>query len=118
MPEWLVEKGIGETRAALIEDGSIIEARIELDGTVPAGTILEARLVDGGTNGRNAIARDDSGTDYLLSHVPREITEGAAFNIEVTRPAIPGPEPWKRPEYPGPEWRMWMDLLRDEDEEA
>ena len=28
------------------------------------------------------------------------------------------PEPWKRPEYPGPEWRMWMDLLRDEDEEA
>ena len=97
MREWLVEKGIGETRAALIEDGSIIEARIELDGTVPAGTILEARLVDSGTNGRNAIARDDSGTDYLLQHVPREITEGAAFNIEVTRPAIPGPEPWKRP---------------------
>jgi len=45
LPEWLVEKGIGETRAALVEYGRIIEARIEIDGTRPAGTILEARLV-------------------------------------------------------------------------
>ena len=97
MPEWLVEKGIGETRAALIEEASIIEARIELDGTIPAGTILDARLIDCGANSRNGIARDESGTDFLLPHVPRDITEGAAFNIEVTRPAIPGPEPWKRP---------------------
>ena len=97
MPEWLVEKGIGETRAALVEDGRIIEARIELDGTVPAGTILEARLVDTGTSGRNGIARVEDKTDYLLPHVPREITEGVTLNIEVTRPAIPGPEPWKRP---------------------
>lgn len=97
MPEWLVEKGIGETRAALVEDGHIVEARIELDGTVPAGTILEARLVDVGSAGRNGTARDGSGTDYLLPHVPREIPEGSSLNIEVTRPAIPGPEPWKRP---------------------
>lgn len=97
MPEWLIEKGIGETRAALVEDGRIVEARIELDGTIPAGTILKARLVHSGNNGRNGIARDEGGTDYLLPHVPREIAEGAAFNIEVARPALPGPEPWKRP---------------------
>lgn len=97
MPDWLIESGIGETRAALIEDDRIIEARIELDGTIPAGTILQARLVDSGSGGHNGTARDDSGIDYLLPHVPREITEGASFNIEVTRPALPGPEPWKRP---------------------
>ena len=97
MPEWLLEKGIGETRAALVEDGRIIDSRIELDGTVPAGTILGARLTDNGRNGRNGIARDETGTDYLLPHVPRGIAEGAELNIEVTRPAIPGPEPWKRP---------------------
>ena len=97
MPEWLIEKGIGESRAALVDDVRIIEARIELDGTIPAGTILEARLVDSGASGGNGVARDESGTDYLLAHVPREITEGAALNIEVTRPALPGPEPWKRP---------------------
>jgi len=97
LPEWLVEHGIGETRAALVEDGQIVEARIELDGTVPAGTILQARLVDNGGGGRNGSARDESGADYLLPTVPREISEGALFNIEVTRPALPGPEPWKRP---------------------
>lgn len=97
MPEWLVEKGIGESRAALVEAGRIVEARIELDGTVAAGTILEAHLIDTGSGGRNGTARDESGADYLLPHVPREITQGAPFNIEVTRPALPGPEPWKRP---------------------
>ncbi len=96
MPEWLVERGIGETRAALLEGGRIVEARIELDGTIPAGTILEARLVDCGSNGRNGIASDDSGVEYLLPHVPRNMSEGATLNIEVTRPRIPGSEPWKR----------------------
>jgi hypothetical protein len=97
LPEWIVEKGIGETRAALVEGGRILEARIELDGIVPAGTILAGRLVQAGNGGRNGVARDESGTDYLLPHVPKDITEGAALNIEVTRPALPGPEPWKRP---------------------
>jgi len=97
LPEWLVEKGIGETRAALVEEGRILEARIELDTTVPAGTILKARLVDCGRSGRNGVARDESGLDYFLRHVPREVTEGSELNIEVTRPPIPGPEPWKRP---------------------
>jgi ribonuclease G len=97
LPEWLVERGIGETRAALVEDGRIIEARIELDGTVPAGTILEARLVDKGAGGLGAVARVEGGAEYLLGQVPGGVTQGAVLNIEVTRPAIPGPEPWKRP---------------------
>ena len=41
----MIERGIGETRAALIEDGEIAEARIRRDGVIPAGTILEAKLV-------------------------------------------------------------------------
>jgi hypothetical protein len=97
LPEWLIERGIGETRAALLDNGRILEARIEVQGTIPAGTILEARLVDLGSNGRNGIARDDEGDEYLLPNVPREVTQGAKLNIEVTRPALPGPEPWKRP---------------------
>ncbi|PTS80314.1 ribonuclease, partial [Sphingomonas sp. HMWF008] len=31
MAEWLYETGIGESRAALVADGTIVEARIELD---------------------------------------------------------------------------------------
>ena len=96
MPEWLVERGIGETRAMLLEDGEIVEARIELDGTIPAGSVIGARLTRIGTNGRNAAAVAD-GTEYLLSRGAAAIAEGATLNIEVTREEIPGSEPWKRP---------------------
>jgi hypothetical protein len=97
LPEWLIERGIGETRAALIENGDIVEARIELDGTVSAGTVVAARLIDVGQSGRNAVAADESGIEYLLRDSPGAVTQGAALNIEVVREAIPGAEPWKRP---------------------
>lgn len=98
MREWLVEHGIGETRAGLIDDdGAIIEARIELDGTTPAGTVLRARLASTGANGRNAIAVAEGGSEYLLPRGAGNTTQGATLNIEVARSAIPGSEPWKRP---------------------
>lgn len=97
MPEWLVEHGIGESRAALVDKGVIIEARIQLEGAIPAGTVIEARLVDLGTDGRNGIALSSDGTEYLLPYVGRGLNEGQRLALEVTRPPIPGPEPWKRP---------------------
>jgi hypothetical protein len=97
LPEWLIERGIGETRFALIDKDGIVEARIELDGTVPAGSVIGARLTNVGTNGRNAIAVDASGQEYLLPRGAPGATEGASVDIEITRGAIPGAEPWKRP---------------------
>lgn len=97
LPEWLIERGIGETRAALIENGEIVEARIELAGIVPAQTVVAAKLIDAGRSGRNAVAADSSGTEYLLRDTPAGVTQGAALNVEILREAIPGVEPWKRP---------------------
>lgn len=97
MPEWLVERGIGETRAILIEDDEIVEARIQLDGVRPAGSVRAARLVNAGTNGRNAIAISEGGTEYLLPRGAPGTSQGATLVIEVTREAIPGAELWKRP---------------------
>ena len=97
MAEWLIERGIGETRAALVDGGEIVEARIELDGVARAGTVIAARLASAGQAGRNAIARDDEGTEYLLPNAPHGVTEGARLNVEILREAIPGSEPWKRP---------------------
>jgi hypothetical protein len=97
LAEWLIERGIGETRAALVEDGAIVEARIELDGVTPARTILAAKLIDVGQAGHDAVARDDKGTEYLLPKAPSGVTEGAELRIEILREAIPGYEPWKRP---------------------
>ena len=93
----MIEGGIGETRAVLIDNGEIVEARIFLDGIVAAGSIIVARLIDTGSGGRNAVARDDSGIEYLLPRAPAGLTEGSVLHIEVTREAIPGSEPWKRP---------------------
>ncbi|MFL6732633.1 MAG: ribonuclease, partial [Sphingomicrobium sp.] len=77
MAEWLVERGIGETRAALVADGRIIEARIELEGVVPAGSLIRARLTSNGINGRNAIAISEDGAEYLLPKGAGKTTQGA-----------------------------------------
>ena len=97
LPEWLIERGIGETRAALVENGEILEARIELDDVVRAGTIVAAKLIYIGRSGRNAVAADSSGAEYLLRDAPGGVTQGAALDVEILREAIPGAEPWKRP---------------------
>jgi ribonuclease G len=97
LPEWLVEHGFGETRAALIHGGEIVEARIELGGIWRAGSIIHAQLVSAASNGRNAIARDREGVEFLLPRGADGVTEGAELNIAIKREAIPGAESWKRP---------------------
>ena len=77
----------------LIEQGRIVEARIFREGLVRAGTVLAAQLK---TIGRNPIALAGGG-EYLLPGGAPGVTEGAAFTIEVTREALGGEEPWKRP---------------------
>ena len=93
MPEPLIERGIGETRVVLVEDGAIVEARILRDYITPAGTILSARLI---STGRLAVARAGD-QEYLLPKGAPGVTEGATLAIEVTREALAGGEPWQRP---------------------
>ena len=89
----MIEQGIGETRAVLVDQGEIVEARIQREGVIPAGAVLSARLV---STGRNAVARA-GGEEYLLPKGAPGVTEGATLTIEVTREVIGGGEPWKRP---------------------
>jgi ribonuclease G len=129
LPEWLIERGIGETRAALVEDGRIIEARVAREGVVPVGTVLEGQLK---SVGRNAVAIA-GGQEYLLPKGAPGFTEGASIQVEVTREALAGTEPWKRPlgrltnesvrQAPGQDGREvsgseldeagWLDLLEE-----
>jgi len=97
LPDWLIERGIGETRCALVDGGDIIEARILLDGVTRAGSVIGARLVSAGANGRNAVAAAKDGREYLLPRGAPGVAERSTIAIEVTREAIPGAEPWKRP---------------------
>jgi ribonuclease G len=93
LPEWLVERGIGESRFGQIEDGEILQARVELDGSAQAGSVIAARL-EQVAKPTIAIAGD---TEYLLPRGAPGVSEGAALKIEITRQAIFGVESWKRP---------------------
>ncbi|MEG3163881.1 ribonuclease [Sphingomonas sp. PB2P19] len=87
MPEWLYEAGIGEARAALVDNDRIIEAAIELaDATLRVGTVARARLVAllPGRRGRVALEGGEA-----LMQLPAGITEGAALTVEIVREAIP-----------------------------
>jgi len=93
LPEWLVEHGIGERRYALVEKGEIVETRVLLDGVIAAGTALRARLKQVGP----PTIADLGAYEFLLPKGAPGLTEGMVMTIEVSREAIPGVEPWKRP---------------------
>ena len=92
MPEayWLYEDGIGEARAALVQDGRILAARVELPGRLRVGTIARARLTE------FQLATLDSGEQVMLDRRPPGLTLGAALTVEVVREAIPEPGRAKR----------------------
>lgn len=91
MPEWVIEDGIGETRAALIENDEIIETRVRREGTTPAGTVLEAKLVAVAPR----VTVEAGGERFLLPRGVSGVTEGSRLVVEVTREALGGAEPWK-----------------------
>lgn len=94
MAEWLYEAGIGENRAILVADGTIIEAQIELPG-LRAGTITDARLMSILVPGRRGIATLTDGSEVLIEPLPKA-TEGAAIRVEIIREAIAEPGALKR----------------------
>ena len=93
MPDWVVERGIGESRYARIENGEIVEARILLDGIVPAGSELTGRLERSGMQ----LFVTVNGQQYLLPNGAHGVSDGGRLRGEVVRERIPGAEPWKRP---------------------
>jgi Ribonuclease G/E len=89
LAEWLYEAGIGETRAALVEDGAILKARIEREG-LRAGSVVEGRL-------RADRKVELPHGEVLLDHAPKGVTEGAKLRVEIVREAIPEPGRTKLP---------------------
>ncbi|THD37310.1 MAG: ribonuclease [Sphingomonas sp.] len=87
MAEWLYEAGIGEARAALVEGGRIVAARIERPGGLRVGTVFEARLVERVAVGLSRVEGDAGAA--VIAQVPPGVTEGARLRVEVVREALP-----------------------------
>lgn len=96
--EWIFEAGIGESRAALIEDGRVVEAAIEVDGMAAhVGTVADARLMTVVFPGRRGVAVLNDGLELLIEPLPHAATEGATVRVEIVREAIAEPGNGKRP---------------------
>lgn len=88
MPEWLIEAGIGEERAILVEQGDILAARILWDERWRAGAVAEARLVSRIPGTRRAVVRLPDGSEALGEGFDPALTEGRPVMVRVTRSAI------------------------------
>ena len=89
--EWLVEQGIGEERAVLIENGTITAARLHWSGRLTLGQVADAvveELQPHGVWRRFGLVRFANGERAYASHMPREITEGATTRLEITRESL------------------------------
>lgn len=88
MPEWLVEQGIGESRALLIDGDEVLAAKLRWPGELTRGTIVDATLASKRGGSRRGTARDDAGREILVDRIPAQVTEGSRFAVEITRGAI------------------------------
>ena len=86
--EWLVENGIGETRALLYDHGQAIAARLHVEGEWLAGTVCAATLTQRHKGSRRGRVRLPNGEEALIDTLPQDASEGAAINVAITRAAI------------------------------
>ncbi|NBC35654.1 ribonuclease [Novosphingobium sp. FSY-8] len=100
-PVWLVEDGIGETRAVLVPQDGItngapcygepIAARLDwpdTGGAARAGAVVQARLIHRAGGARRGVVRLEDGQEALVDQLPREASEGAPIRVRITREAI------------------------------
>lgn len=88
MAEWLIEQGIGEDRAILLDGGEIVAARLGWPGELTAGQVEDAVLIAKAAGGTRGTARFASGEEALVGRLPLSASEGATIRLEITRAAI------------------------------
>ena len=98
MAEWLYEAGIGEARAALVDDGVIIEALVDVDdGALRVGAVFLAQLIEKQGGGRRGLVRSVDGKhEAILEPLLKAMEMGRAYPVEVVRAAIAEPGHIKR----------------------
>lgn len=89
LPEWLIEDGIGETRAILLDGEDIVAARVVWDDEPwRAGAIAEAKLLHRVRGTRRGTVRLPDDTVAHVDALDPALTEGMSLTVQVTRASL------------------------------
>ena len=88
MAEWLIEEGIGETRALLVEGEQVRSARLLWPGELAAGSQVSGQLTTKLKGTRRGVARLADGSEALVDHLRPDVTEGQSLDLVITRASI------------------------------
>ncbi|WP_086608062.1 ribonuclease [Erythrobacter donghaensis] len=88
MAEWLIEEGIGETRALLVEGERVLAAKMMWPGELTAGARVTGRLTAKLKGTRRGVALLDDGREALVDHLPPSATEGQNLDLVITRAGL------------------------------
>lgn len=88
MAEWLIEEGIAETRALLVEGEQVLAAKLFWPGELSAGARVAGKLTIKLKGARRGVALLGDGTEALVDHLPPSATEGQTLDLLITRAPI------------------------------
>ena len=88
MAEWLIESGIGEERAILLDGGEVRAARLRWPGGLEAGLVEEVALSHRAAGTKRGAAWFACGDQALVDALPPTVTEGQTIRLIVTRAGI------------------------------
>jgi len=91
LPEWLVEEGVAEERALLIDRGEALAARLHWPGALVPGQVEDAVLISRAAGSSRGTARFANGEEALVDKLPRDAAEGARMRLEIVREAVREP---------------------------
>lgn len=88
MAEWLIEAGIGEERAVLLDHDRIVAARLHWPGTLAAGAVVDAIVQQRFPATSHALVRLPDGSEAHARRLPKSDSEGSIVRVRIEREAM------------------------------
>ena len=85
---WVIEEGIAETRALLVDGEQVLAAKVMWQGELAAGARTSGKLTAKLKGTRRGVALLAGGGEALVAHLPPQVTEGQNVDLVITRAPI------------------------------